>query len=94
MTFNPDEVSKPEVAPDGKPPSGIPPSKALRSFVNDASIGGVFLGQPSRVLVNGKIVREGQPVDEELGIEFRDVDPEKKLVYFQEKSGAVMAKSY
>jgi len=69
-------------------------SAAFRSFVANANIGGVYQGVPSKALINGTIVREGQVLDSALGIAFERVDPERKVIYFKDYTGAVVSKSY
>jgi hypothetical protein len=69
-------------------------SADFRTFVASASIGGVFQGTPSRALVNGVIVREGQVVSNTLGIAFDRIDSEKKIIYFKDATGAEVSKSY
>jgi hypothetical protein len=69
-------------------------SAAFRTFVADASIGGVFQGTPSRALINGSIVREGQVVDSSLGIEFERIDSDKKAIFFKDSTGAEVSKNY
>jgi len=69
-------------------------SSAFREFVANATIGGVFQGAPSRALINGTIVREGQVVDSALGIAFERIDPVKKVIYFKDYTGAEVSKNY
>jgi hypothetical protein len=69
-------------------------SAEFRVFVGNASVGGVFQGTPSRALVNGVIVREGQTVNAALGITFDRVDAVKKMIYFKDATGAEVSKSY
>jgi hypothetical protein len=69
-------------------------SAAFRAFVASATIGGVYQGAPSRALINGTIVREGQIVDSALGIAFERIDPAKKVIYFKDYMGAVVSKNY
>jgi len=69
-------------------------SAAFRSYVANATIGGVFQGVPSRALINGTVVREGQVLDSALGIAFERVDPDKKIIYFKDYTGAVVSKGY
>jgi hypothetical protein len=69
-------------------------SPEFRAFVANASIGGVFQGKPSKALINGKITREGQVVDSELGIVFDRIDAEKKVIYFKDAGGAEVSKNY
>jgi hypothetical protein len=69
-------------------------SPAFRAFVAGASIGGVFQGKPSRALINGTIVREGQIVENTLGIAFERIDSETKTIYFKDSTGAEVSKGY
>ncbi len=69
-------------------------SAQFRTFVADASIGGVFQGTPSRALINGSIVREGQVVSNALGITFDRIDAVKKVIYFKDETGAQVSKNY
>ena len=87
------------IAPDVKATTddveaGSTASPAFRSFVDDARIGGVFQGTPPRALINGRIVRGGQIVDQALGIVFSRVDAENKVVVFTDPTGAVVSKKY
>jgi hypothetical protein len=66
----------------------------FRTFVANASIGGVFQGTPSKAIVNGRIVREGQIVESQLGITFDRIDAAKKTIYFKDATGAEVAKAY
>ena len=61
--------------------AGQAASAAFRAFVADASIGGVYQGTPSRALINGAIAREGQVVNNNLGIIFERIDADKKIIY-------------
>lgn len=69
-------------------------SPAFRTFVANASIGGVFQGTPSRALINGSIIREGQVADSGLGILFERIDSDKKAIFFKDGSGAEVSKNY
>jgi hypothetical protein len=69
-------------------------SAEFRTFVASASIGGVFQGTPSRALINGVIVREGQVVSGALGIAFERIDADKKVIFFKDSTGAEVSKEY
>ncbi|HEY1849185.1 MAG TPA: hypothetical protein VGG37_08255, partial [Opitutaceae bacterium] len=69
-------------------------SAAFRTFVAGATIGGVFQGHPSRALINGAIVKEGQMVDGVLNINFDRIDAVRKIIYFKDSTGAEVSKSY
>jgi hypothetical protein len=74
--------------------AAVAASPAFRAFVANASIGGVFQGTPSRALINGQIVREGQMVDDTLGVVFERIDAAKKAIFFKDASGAEVSKNY
>jgi hypothetical protein len=74
--------------------AGRSASPAFRSFVAGAVIGGVYQGTPSRALVNGTIVREGQTVDSALGIAFERIDANRKIIFFKDYTGAEVSKGY
>jgi hypothetical protein len=69
-------------------------SAAFRTYVAGAEIGGVFQGTPSRALINGTIFREGQVVENQLGIIFDRIDADKKVIYFKDTTGAEVSKNY
>ena len=74
--------------------AGNPASAPFLKFIDDARIGGVFQGSPARALINGKVTRAGQTVDEELGITFNGLDVEHKLLLFSDRTGATTSKHY
>jgi hypothetical protein len=74
--------------------AGRAASPAFRTFVAGAVIGGVYQGTPSRALINGTIVREGQTVDSSLGIAFERIDSARKVIYFKDYTGAEVSKNY
>ncbi len=69
-------------------------SSDFRAYVANANIGGVFQGSPSRALINGRIIREGQVVDDTLGISFERIDAEKKVIFFKDATGAEVSRNY
>ena len=69
-------------------------SSDFRAYVANADIGGVFQGSPSRALINGRIIREGQVVDDTLGISFERIDAEKKIIFFKDATGAEVSRNY
>jgi hypothetical protein len=74
--------------------TSVAASAEFRLFVANAEIGGVFQGTPARALINGKIVKAGQAVDNQLGILFDRIDSEKKVIYFKDATGAEVSKEY
>jgi hypothetical protein len=69
-------------------------STAFQLFVANANIGGVFQGTPARALINGRIIKAGQVVDNELAIIFARIDADKKVIFFKDASGAEVSKEY
>ena len=74
--------------------AGTPASAPFLKFIDEARIGGVFQGSPARALINGKVTRAGQTVDDSLGITFTGLDVEHKLLLFSDRSGATTSKHY
>lgn len=69
-------------------------SPAFKTFVTNARINGVFQGDPPRALINGRTVRPGDILDTALGVLFERIDANRKLIFFKDQSGAVLAKKY
>ena len=69
-------------------------SVAFRSYIANAKIGGVFQGQPTRVLINGRIVRPGDSVDEKLAITFIEVEAVDRLLVFKDGTDARVTRRY
>lgn len=73
---------------------GAEASAEFKAFVTSARINGVFQGNPPRALINGRTVRAGDLLDSTLGVVFQRVDASRKLVFFKDQTGAVVAKKY
>jgi hypothetical protein len=86
------EASRPETP--AAPPPPPEPSAALVAWVSELRVSGVFQGTPSRALINGRMMREGETVDETLGIVFDGVNPDDKVLIFRERSGATVGRRY
>jgi hypothetical protein len=72
-------------------------SPAFRAFVSNAKITGSVGardGKASMAIINGKLARAGEMVENNLGITFEGVDTEKKQITFKDKSGALVARRY
>ena len=69
-------------------------SPAFRSFVANAKISGVFQGNPPRVMINGRLARAGEVVENALAVSFEGIDPDKKQLIFKDKSGATVTRRY
>lgn len=70
------------------------PSAAFRSLIVNLKVSGVFQGEPSRALLNGRMVHEGEFLDNGLGIRFTSIDSAHKLLLFEDSSGATMQRRY
>lgn len=75
-----------EAAPEASAP--------FKTFVANAKITGVFQGTPARMHINGRLVQEGDIVDQGLGIAFSSIDAARNLAYFKDASGATVARKY
>lgn len=72
-------------------------SPAFRSFAAEAKIGGVRPNAtPPSALINNRLVRLGQPVDNGLGltITLSAVDADKRELTFKDRSGATVTRRY
>jgi hypothetical protein len=63
-------------------------------WVAGLTVSGVSNSSPARFLMNGRLVREGDEVNRQLAITFDRVDVAAKLIYFRDKNGAVVTRSY
>lgn len=76
-------------------PEGTPlASRAFMYWVASLTVSGVSNSTPARFLMNGRLVREGDEANKPLGITLNHVDPAARLIYFQDKAGAVVTRSY
>jgi hypothetical protein len=69
-------------------------SPAFRAFVAAAKITGLFQGASPRVMLNSRLTRVGDTVDNTLGITFEGYDAVKKQLIFKDKSGATVYRRY
>ncbi|MEO5957602.1 MAG: hypothetical protein ABIZ49_02745 [Opitutaceae bacterium] len=69
-------------------------STAFSSFVANAKIGGVAEGAAPKVFINGRLARIGETVDATQGIVFERLEPEKRLLVFKDKTGAIVTRRY
>jgi hypothetical protein len=69
-------------------------SAAFTHFVADARITGVFQGIPPRALINGRMIRAGEVVDQALGVVFDSIDAEKKTITFKDRAGIPATRNY
>ena len=66
----------------------------FRSYVANAKISGVFQGNPSRAVINGRLIRSGEVVDASLGITFEGLDSERRYLIFKDRSGATVSRRF
>ncbi|PAW74324.1 MAG: hypothetical protein B9S26_01250 [Opitutia bacterium Tous-C4FEB] len=69
-------------------------SAGFRYIVTDAKVTGVYQGSPPRALINGRLIRVGQMLDEGLAISFAGIDAENRILNFVDRSGARVSKRY
>jgi len=67
---------------------------AFRHLGTDAKVTGVYQGSPPRALINGRLIRVGQMLDEGLEISFEGIDAENRILNFVDRSGARVSKRY
>jgi len=69
-------------------------SPAFRSWVAGATISGVFQGSNPRAQINGRVVSQGQVIDEALGIVFDGINADAREIRFRDGSGATVSRPY
>ncbi|AOS44465.1 hypothetical protein Verru16b_01527 [Lacunisphaera limnophila] len=74
-------------SPDGTPP----PTRTFFYWVVNLTIGAV---NPPRVLINGRLVHEKQEISIPQGITLSQLDSAHRLLVFQDKTGAIVTRSY
>jgi len=76
-------------------PAGAPPASApFMYWVAGLTVSGVSHTTPPRFLMNNKLVRQGDEVNKQLAVTFDHLDPAAKLIYFRDKEGAIVTRSY
>lgn len=71
--------------------AGAEATVAFRAYVANVKIGGVVV---TRAIINNKLTRAGETVDNQLGITFEGYDPDTKLLTFRDRSGATVSRKY
>ena len=66
----------------------------FQRYAEGIRISGVFQGEPGRALIDGRLVREGEMVEPNLGIKFADLEPETKHLVLQDATGAQVRVRY
>ncbi|HEU5081479.1 MAG TPA: hypothetical protein VFT72_19860 [Opitutaceae bacterium] len=77
-----------------QPKAAPQPSAAFRLLVVNLRVNGVFQGDPARALMNGRMLRTGEVLDQQLGVRFTGVDSAHKLLIFEDSTGAIMQRRY
>jgi len=67
---------------------------AFRTWVDQARISGVVVGESPRAIINGRLARPGDMVDAAEGIVFDAMDTESKTLMFRSRVNAFLEKSY
>lgn len=76
-------------------PAGGPVVHASFFFwIVKQNISGVFQSPPHRLMLNGRLVYEGDEINRALGITFDHLDPANKVIVFRDKTGAIVTRSY
>ena len=75
-------------------PTAVQPSQAFQTWVSSAVISGVRESTEPRAFINSLLVKRGDTVDAQLGIIFDNVDAERNLVIFKDRTGAIVGKRY
>ena len=68
-------------------------SPEFRARVVGLRLSGVFEGEPSRAMIDGRLVRAGEVIDERLGLRFDGLEPGRRL-RFRDSSGATVVRRY
>lgn len=68
-------------------------SLEFRTRVLGLRLSGVFAGEPARAMIDGRLVRAGEVIDERLGIRFDGLEPGRRL-RFRDASGATVVRKY
>ena len=63
-------------------------------WVVNQNISGVFQSPPHRIMLDKRLVYEGQEINPALGITFDHLDLANKLIVFRDKTGALVTRSY
>jgi hypothetical protein len=69
-------------------------SEIFVAWVMNVKVSGISPGSPSRVVLNERLIREGDTVQIRLSIYFDGIDVAHRLLFFRDKSGATVSRSY
>ncbi|MFZ9748193.1 MAG: hypothetical protein ACO3G4_16370 [Opitutaceae bacterium] len=68
-------------------------SPEFRARVLALRLSGVFEGDPARAMIDGRLVRAGEVIDERLGLRFDGLEPGRRL-RFRDAAGATVVRKY
>ena len=76
-------------------PEGMPrASQAFFFWAVNLNVSGITSSKPARMLLNNRLVYEGDVVNRSLGITFAQLDAAGQLLVFRDSTGAVVTRSY
>lgn len=70
------------------------PSEAVKAFVDNLTVSGVFQGDPPRLLIGNQTFEVGDVVNQDLGIVFTGLDPDRGVVLFKDSNGHKLEKKF
>ena len=68
-------------------------SPEFRARVLALRLSGVFEGEPARAMIDGRLMRAGEVIDERLGLRFDGLEPGRRL-RFRDAAGATVVRKY
>lgn len=66
-------------------------SPEFRARIANLRLSGVFEGNPPRAMIDGRLVRAGEVIDERLGVRFDGLEPGARL-RFRDATGAAVVR--
>ena len=101
MPVAPAPPKEPAAPAEVKRPGGIVISSAspvVRAaffyWIVNLNISGVFQSPPHRIMLNNRLVYEGDELNAALGVTFDHLEPANKLIVFRDQTGALVTRSY
>jgi len=70
------------------------PSARFIKWGTTLKISGVFNGSPSRALIEGRLIREGEEIEPIMGVTFEGVDAAGKQIILRDRTGAKVMLRY
>lgn len=89
----------PRLPGSGAPKSAMSPTLSGRNsrlyiFIDQLKVGGVRMGPPPRLFIEGLTYKPGDVIDQRLGIIFVGVNVSTKELVFKDRTGAVVRRRY